>query len=146
MQSTFTRANRMLSHHRFSRSIGGPLVRVVATVSEIFPSPGFHHGANHQHLVIAVESVESIGGMPQARKVDDSMFVAIRFGDDAGLADSVPFEVGARARVQGEYVDAMAAYPTQDNPGLAVLHFTHHPAGFVQYPLDANGQGGEFFS
>ena len=40
----------------------------------------------------------------------------------------------------------MDAYPTQDNPGLAVLHFTHHPAGFVEYPLGPGGTGGTHYS
>ncbi len=138
MQSRHTRATKLLSHHRFASSLGAPLVRITATVKEIFPSPGFHHFANHQHLIVEDVAVELADGMPPAMTIADPLFVAVRFGDDVGLQDPVPFEIGGRTRLQGEYIDEMDAYRTQDNPGLAVLHFTHHPAGFVEYPIDTN--------
>ncbi len=142
----FTRADQTLSHHRFSHSIGGPLIRVLANIKALFPSPGYHNGANHQHLILDNITVEYSEGLPPGSAVSDEIFVAIRFGDNEGLADPVPFVQGEMTRMQGEYIDAAEAYPTADNPGLSVLHFTHHPAGFVEFPVREGSSHGPIYS
>ena len=64
------------------------------------------------------------------------MFVAVRFGDTEGLdSQVVDLRAGQPIEIQGEYIDEAHAYPTQDNhnPTLPVLHFTHHPVGYIRY-------------
>ena len=73
------------------------------------------------------------------------MHHAPQTGDAASAADEPPREKPLRTQnlrpgqpieLQGEYVDSGHAYPTQDNDGhppLSVLHFTHHPVGYVIY-------------
>jgi hypothetical protein len=65
------------------------------------------------------------------------VFVALRFGDRDGLNHPIRgLHPGQPIELQGEYIDSGHAYPTQDNEGhppLPVLHFTHHPVGYVVY-------------
>jgi len=86
-------------------------------------------------LILNNITLEYSQGLPDGLKVSPRIFVAIRFGDNEGLVDPVPFQEGKMTRMQGEYIDSADAYPTDDNPGLSVLHFTHHPAGFVEFPV-----------
>ncbi|GAC1459472.1 MAG: hypothetical protein NVS2B14_08580 [Chamaesiphon sp.] len=142
----FTKAPGFLPHHRFKHSIGGPLIRVVGTIETLFPSPDSHNGANHQHLILSNITVEHTEGLPSGMEVASRIFVAIRFGDNEGLVDPIPFVEGQKTRIQGEYIDAKDAYPTADNPDLAVLHFTHHPVGFVEFPLRNQDSHGPIYS
>jgi hypothetical protein len=133
------RADRILPHHRFKHSLGAPLVRIKGTVEHVFPSPSNHHGANHQHFTVKVDQVLKVEGA-DASAIGPVVFVAMRFGDDEGvdheiedLRENTPIEL------QGEYVSSAEAYKTEDNEGnppLPVLHFTHHPVGYVIYNGD----------
>lgn len=133
------RANTILRHHRFSHSLGAPLAHVKGTVATVFPGPGNHHGANHQHFTVEIDEVVSLEGasFDQADLLHQTVFVAVRFGDDEGLDSEIPdLAANAPIELQGEYIAAASAYPTQDNDGnppLPVLHFTHHPVGFIIY-------------
>ena len=144
--SDFTKAVGFLPHHRFKHSLGGPLIRITANIEKLFPSPSNHNGANHQHLILNNITLEYSEGLPPGLQVSSEIFVATRFGDEEGLVDPVPFEEGKMARLQGEYIDSSKAYPTDDNPGLSVLHFTHHPVGFVEFPVGSDGSHGKVYS
>ncbi|MDL2409460.1 hypothetical protein PY650_28270 [Rhizobium calliandrae] len=106
------RANRILPYHRFSHSLGAPLTRVQGT--RVFAAPENHHGANHQHFTVLIETVLEFEGL------------------DHEIAD---LQEGRPIELQGEYIESGDAYPTEDNrdPVLPVLHFTHHPVGYVLY-------------
>lgn len=144
--SKFTKATKSLNHHRFKHSLGAPLIRVVGKIEKLFPAPENHHGANHQHLILNNIQVEHTEGFPEGLEVSNEIFVAIRFGDNEGLVDPVPFIAGELARLQGEYIDAANAYATEDNPGLSVLHFTHHPVGFVEFPIRSQDSHGPIYT
>lgn len=132
------RATKILPHHRFPQSHGAPLARVKGILTKVFASPENHHGANHQHFVVTIQTVVTLDGAdftPESL-VGQDVFVAVRFGDTEGLdheikdlAEQQPIEL------QGEYITSADAYPTEDNtnPVRPVLHFTHHPVGFVEY-------------
>jgi hypothetical protein len=130
------RANRILPSHRFVHSLGAPLAHVKGTVVTVFAGPGNHHGANHQHFTLSVSTVVSLEGANFSPEtlVGQTIFVAVRFGDNEGLDSEIPgLAENTPIEVQGEYVSSAAAYPTQDNDGNPALHFTHHPVGFVLY-------------
>ncbi|CAH2903017.1 MAG: unnamed protein product [uncultured Paraburkholderia sp.] len=98
-------------------------------------NPDNHHGANHQHMVIKIDKVLKFEGGTQ-NLVGIEVFVAVRFGDNEGLSEEIPgLQAGQPIEVQGEYIPEASAYPTDDNsdPVLPVLHFTHHPVGYVRY-------------
>ncbi|CAD6549753.1 hypothetical protein LMG28727_05031 [Paraburkholderia kirstenboschensis] len=129
------RATQILPHHRYVHSLGAPLACVQGTVSKVFASPDNHHGANHQHLIVKIDQVLKFDGGTQ-NLVGTEVFVAIRFGDNEGLSEEIPgLQAGQPIEVQGEYIPEASAYPTDDNsdPVLPVLHFTHHPVGYVRY-------------
>jgi hypothetical protein len=125
----------ILPHHRFSHSLGFPLARVKASIETVFGGPANHHGANHQHFTVKINSIVRFDG-GTAPPVGTVVFVAVRFGDSEGLdSEIVGLAAGKPIELQGEYIDAAGAYPTEDNtdPVRPVLHFTHHPVGFVDY-------------
>jgi hypothetical protein len=65
-----------------------------------------------------------------------NVFLAVRYGDSMGYAKRIDnLQVNVPIEVQGEYIDASKASPAVDNsnPTLPVLHFTHHPVGFIVY-------------
>ena len=129
------RATQILPHHRFVYSLGAPLACVQGTIVKVFASPENHHGANHQHFVIKIDQVLKFEGGVQ-NLVGTEVFVAVRFGDNEGLAQEIPgLQAGQPIEAQGEYIPEASAYPTADNvnPVLPVLHFTHHPVGYVKY-------------
>jgi hypothetical protein len=136
------RATTILPHHRFQGSLGAPLIHIKGTIVTIFPGPEHHHGANHQHFTVKIDEVVTLdgGNVAPDSLVGATVFLAVRFGDNIGLDSEIPdLTVGAPIEIQGEFVDSADAYKTQDNAGdppLAVIHFTHHPVGYVIY----NGQ------
>lgn len=61
----------------------------------------------------------------------EDVFVAIRFGDRMGILHPVPgLDAGRVVHLRGEWIPAAVA---REHGGehLSVLHFTHHPIGFV---------------
>lgn len=129
------RATQILPHHRFVFSLGAPVACVQGTISKVFASPENHNGANHQHMIIKIDKVLKFEGGTE-NLLGAEIFVAVRFGDDEGLAHEIPgLQVGQPIEMQGEYIPDASAYPTEDNsnPVLPVLHFTHHPIGYVKY-------------
>lgn len=88
-------------------------------------------GIEHQHFYIYIEEI--LEG--DATLVDNTtVFVAVHYGDPDGIAAPVPNLVPGQPIVaRGKFVPARQAYKTQDNPGYPVLHFTHHPIGYIIY-------------
>jgi hypothetical protein len=133
------RATKILTHHRFDHSHGAPHVHIKGTVVTVFDGPGNHHGANHQHFTVKAEEIVALEGAQFSEPdiTGQTLFVAVRFGDTDGLDSEIPdLREQTPIEIQGEYIKDSDAYPTQDNEGankLPVLHFTHHPVGFVRY-------------
>lgn len=68
-----------------------------------------------------------------ARCIKDqcAVFIAIRYGDDMGVRDEIPgLDPGADLHLRGEWIPAERAY-SHGGEKLSVLHFTHHPIGFI---------------
>lgn len=132
-------ASHILPHHRFQGSLGAPKLQMVGTVETVFASPENHHGANHQHFTVKVDKILSFdGGLDDGHTlIGTVLFVAVRFGDNLGLEHEVrDLTANTPIELQGEYIAAADAYPTEDNDGhppLPVLHFTHNPVGYVMY-------------
>ncbi len=133
------RATAILPHHRFAHSQGAPHVHIQGTVETVFAGPGNHHGANHQHFTVKIDTVLKLEGaqVDEPAITGKTVFVAVRFGDNEGLDAEIPdLREQTPIEIQGEYIALADAYPTQDNEGpnkLPVLHFTHHPVGFIRY-------------
>ncbi|MFJ8356815.1 hypothetical protein ACIQ69_26860 [Bacillus paramycoides] len=91
------------------------------------------HGVMHYHILINEITVIDIKGI-DASKIPDEIYCAIRYGDEEGLGEPIiGLESGSPIELQGEYIEKNQAYSSIGNPGDPVLHFTHHPVGFVVY-------------
>jgi len=132
------RATTILPHHRFPHSLGAPLIHCEATVTKVFNGPVNHHGANHQHFDVRIDKVLTLDGAAFGADslLTTQAFVAVRFGDTEGLDAEIQGLIeNSPIELQGEYIAAAEAYAAEDNdaPKLPVIHFTHHPVGFVIY-------------
>lgn len=109
-----------------------PRIHVKAVIKTVEPDAQVH-GVNHHHLLIhEIQVLDAQGTSPAV--IPDELFCAIRYGDSLGLPGPIPgLQAGQPIELQGEYVDKNHIYPSIGNPGDAVLHFTHHPVGYVIY-------------
>jgi hypothetical protein len=124
-----------LPHHKLPNSAKGPLAHVRGTIVAVLHEDDDVNGGKHQHFQFFVAQTISIQGSNEDI-TGQTLFVAVRFGDAEGLPKPIEGLVaGGQIEAQGEYIDAMRAQPGPDNenPVLPVLHFTHHPVGFILY-------------
>lgn len=121
------RAHANLGLHDAQGAARGELRHVKARVSRLFPDRYDHDGAQHEHLWI--NSVTALDGQGDYQW---DVFVAIRIAPQ-GIGVDIPFQIGHEVELQGMWISAENAQAGQDNSGLAVLHFTHAPKGFVIY-------------
>jgi len=126
---------KSLPHHSAANSAKGPLAHISGTIVAVLSEGEGTDGGKHQHLQVHVDQTLDLQG--GNGDIDgQTLFIAIRFGDSEGIQDPIPdLKVQNPIEAQGEYIDAMRAEPTADNknPVLPVLHFTHHPYGFIIY-------------
>jgi hypothetical protein len=121
-------SNRVDDENLTSNIKGRHVAHVKATIKKIESS-----GHGHQHLIIQNIRVINTENL-NANTVENEAFVAIRYGDSLGLPAPVPdLKTGEEIEIQGEYIDRNHASKSSDNPGDPVLHFTHHPLGYVIY-------------
>jgi hypothetical protein len=113
-------------------SLKAPIVHVRAVIKSV-EKDGESADGMHQHLLVnQIVVIEIQGGDPSL--VTDEAFVAIRYGDVEGLPTRIAdFVEGQPIELQGEYIDVNHAHKGIGNPGDPVIHFTHHPIGFVIY-------------
>ncbi|WP_109119243.1 hypothetical protein [Azospirillum sp. TSO22-1] len=116
------------------------IVEIQAAVVE-YPGTESGGGDSHQHIIIGLTTV--IQGDPdvatdleRVRLDGERVFVSIRYGDRMGLEDPVPGVVpGLELHLRGEWIPRDKAY-AHGGEKMSVLHFTHHPVGFVCTPSD----------
>ncbi|GEO26411.1 hypothetical protein AAC03nite_21960 [Alicyclobacillus acidoterrestris] len=109
-----------------------PVIRVLATIHKV-EADALVHGVHHHQLLLRDVHVLAIRGADPSI-VKGYAFVAIRYGDDEGLSGPIPdLKAGRSIELQGEYIPQNDAYPSVGNPGDPVIHFVHHPIGFVEY-------------
>ncbi len=93
-------------------------------------------GDSHQQMILNV--TDAIQDDPDIhddlqRVIDDKeeVFLSVRFGDRMGLQQPVPgVKDGSELRVRGEWITKEKAY-AHGGKKLSVIHFTHHPLGFI---------------
>lgn len=88
-----------------------------------------HKGRMHQHFYVIINSV--LEG-DKALVDNNTVFVAAHYGDEAGMPEPIPdIQPGNPIVIKGKFVPGREAYKSDDNPGYPVLHFTHHPVGYI---------------
>lgn len=91
-----------------------------------------------QHVRLRITVTELIEGNPSVNadveRVLDSgedVFVAIRIGDSMGITEPIQGLVaGVGLNLKGEWIPKERAQSHGGEP-MSVLHFTHHPLGFI---------------
>jgi hypothetical protein len=135
-----------MSHHRSSQNphngVGIPfhqpqktqrdIVHVRGTVTRIFGDAN-NGQADHMHFDVKIDTDlgNSSDNLP-----GQEVFLAVRYGDQMGLSKPIDnLQTNTPIEIQGEYISADKAFAGPDNstPKLPVLHFTHHPLGFIVY-------------
>lgn len=110
------------------------VVEIEAVVAEYLGTET--SGDSHQHVIINVRRVlqndpDVIEDIERVRTNSERVFVSIRFGDHLGLSEPVPgLAQGIELRLRGEWITRERAY-SHGGERMSVLHFTHHPIGFV---------------
>jgi hypothetical protein len=98
------------------------IIHIKGNIKKIFSSD--LDGA--EHLKFIVNDVQSMDGQKHNLK---EVFCAVRFGDSFGILTPFQIEEGTEIELKGELV-------RDQEKKDEVLHYTHHPVGFVIY----NGQ------
>jgi hypothetical protein len=109
------------------------LLTVSGTITEIDPNHRSHMGATHQIFSIQVRQIVQDSDHSGVA-IGDVINIAVRFGDRQSLAAPISgLQVGAAIMLSGAYITASAAYGETDGEHNAVIHYTHHPIGWVEY-------------
>lgn len=93
-------------------------------------------GDKHQQCIVNVQDViqndpDVAPDIERVRVDAEPVFVSIRVGDRMGLRQPVPgVHDGSELRFKGEWIPKERAY-AHGGEKMSVLHFTHHPLGFV---------------
>lgn len=108
-------------------------VAVAGVITEIDPDRRNSQGARHQIFSVRVDEVRSDAGHAGIF-VGEVVNVAVRYGDAIGLTSPVPgLAVGQAIALCGAYIVVASAYAEPDGDKNAVIHYTHHPVGWVEY-------------
>jgi hypothetical protein len=97
-------------------------------------------GDKHYHLRIVVTKIivddpDVSKDLKDAKAKAREVFVAIRFGDSMGVQEEIKgLKAGAALKLKGEWITKEKAL-AHGGEKMSVLHFTHHPLGFVCTPV-----------
>jgi endonuclease G len=92
------------------------------------------HDGSHQVMYVVLTQILHVDqdeGIQAALQAGSQVFVAVRVGDSEGLSQPVPGVAdGVALHMKGQWIPASQAYG-HGGEKTDVLHFTHHPIGFV---------------
>jgi hypothetical protein len=105
---------------------------VNATVSDDQGEEGQHY-----HKLLTVTSLIEVSPSVEDdvnNCLNDGLpvFLAVRYGDQMGLSEPIPsgFGMNDTLHIKGEWIPADKAF-NHGGEKMSVLHFTHHPLGFI---------------
>jgi hypothetical protein len=104
------------------------IVTVTGTVSEF---RGYDHNHQHEFLLVDNIQVKQVKN-GSASEIPHRAFVAIRI-DRQGIHQRIYVHPGDPIELKGEFIPYNQAFKTRENCCDAVIHFTHHPVGYVLY-------------
>jgi endonuclease G, mitochondrial len=113
---------------------------VQAVLSKREPDDTDSNGGQHYRLLIVITTVTKAdqpvkGDIAACIATKRKVFVAIRFGDAMGIQEPIKgLEVGAILHLKGEWITQEKAR-SHGGEKMSVLHFTHHPLGFICTPV-----------
>jgi hypothetical protein len=102
-------------------------------------------GSRHYRMIIHLKDVTECDvdvKQDVQENIDNNgrVFVSIRYGDSMGITEGsekldAELKEGTELKLRGEWITKEKAY-SHGGEQLSVLHFTHHPLGFVCTPTD----------
>jgi hypothetical protein len=100
-------------------------ITVTATVVQVLPDDT--NGAKHQRMYVHIDRILD---NPKHIPVDknQNVFVAIRYGDKDGLQH----RLSQLDHGKGIHLELKGMYVPKQGDNRPVLHFTHHPTGYVK--------------
>lgn len=116
------------------------VVEVEASLTVREPDDLDNNGGKHYRLRIAVTKIvkddpDVSKDVKNAKATGRDVFVAIRFGDSMGIQETIKgMNAGAALKLKGEWITKEKAR-AHGGEKMSVLHFTHHPLGFVCTPI-----------
>lgn len=116
------------------------VVEVNATIAVKEPDDLDAKGGKHIRMqIIVVKILQNDAAVStdvkDALAKKRNIFVAIRFGDSLGIQESIPgLKAGVAVHLRGEWIPADKAL-AHGGAKMSVLHFTHHPIGFICTPV-----------
>ncbi len=139
----WARELQFLSPELKAARLGVPrnLAEINATVQRREPDDTDANGGQHYRLRIVVLEALAVTSEVAADVADcvltkREVFLAIRFGDPMGVQTPIPgLEPGAKLHLKGEWITRDKALE-HGGERLSVLHFTHHPIGYVCTTVD----------
>lgn len=109
------------------------VVQVEAKVVEVLPPGTDSVPPLHQLFFVSITNVlDNSNGREIGLRVPT--LVALRYGDAAGLASPIPdLRPEEPATIRGMYLPASATRPGPDGAHHPLLHWVHHPLGWIEY-------------
>lgn len=116
------------------------VVQVEASLKIQEPDDSDPAGGKHVRLRVAVTKItvndpDVTKDLTDAKVTGRDVFVAIRIGDSMGILEPIKgLKVGATLKLKGEWITKEKA-KAHGGEKMSVLHFTHHPLGFICTPV-----------
>ena len=110
------------------------VVEVEATIVKSFGDDNEHY----QFYIAVTQLITPSNDAATNTDVDNcikqhsDVFLAVRYGDNEGLSQPINggIDPGDKLHLKGQWITAANAY-SQHGDKMSVLHFTHHPVGFI---------------
>ncbi|MFN0054656.1 MAG: hypothetical protein ACKV0T_20990, partial [Planctomycetales bacterium] len=115
------------------------VVEVSATIKVKEPDDNDPNGGKHHRFIIRVVKIlksdpDVATDLNKSLTAALDVFVAVRIGDSLGIPSPIPgLKAGLVLHLQGEWIPKAKAR-AHGGRNMSVLHFTHHPLGFVCLP------------
>ena len=115
------------------------VVEVNAKITVKEPDDTNAHGGKHMRFIVHVTKIlqsdaDVATDLNAALTKTLDVFVAVRFGDSMGLPAVVPgLKSGTELHLKGVWITKDKA-TAHGGKKVSVLHFTHHPLGFICTP------------
>lgn len=112
------------------------VVEIEARLAKREPDDEDRKGGKHYRLRILVSKIlaedpDVAKDLKDAKAKQREVFVAIRFGDSMGIQEPIKgLDQNADLHLKGEWITKEKAQ-AHGGDKMSVLHFTHHPLGFI---------------
>ena len=131
MQKTIPNTVEWLQHYQQHYLPDRNIIEVQARISKVLtPNPASTTHASHE--IFFVDILKIIEN-PDVVDESNSVEVAKRYSDREGLRPILELKEGEPITIRGVYIPKEQSYLGPDGEHHPVLHWTHHPIGWIEY-------------